>query len=121
MEGMCLKMGLSEETLIINFLINALRRKNQLKKTLIEYQFPNTNQENVKPDLLVYIVNNSDPLCYIIFEYKKRTVTDDIGEIQNQYLKYCHVNQNCFDPLVIPCPSNSLPMVFLHSLNLRLL
>lgn len=103
-----------EETKLTNFLLNALRRKNQLRKALIEYKFMNSNSDNVKPDLLVYLIDNSTPYCYIIFEFKQRTVLDT-PRIRDQYEKYSHVNPNCFDSLIIPVPNLDLP-VFINSI-----
>ena len=108
------KISRSEETILTNFLINALRRGNQLKRVIIEYIFKNTHSENVKPDLLVYLIDNSNPYCYIIFELKQRTVLD-IPIIRDQYERYSHVNPNCFNTLMIPVPSLFLP-VFINSI-----
>ncbi len=107
-------MPRSEETRLTNFLLNALRRRNQLRKAVIEYNLKNSNSDNIKPDLLVYLIDDSNPHCYILFELKQRTVLD-IPRIQNQYEKYTHVNSNCFDPLILPVPDLNLP-VFINSI-----
>lgn len=107
-------MGRSEVTILSNFLINALKRGNQLRKALIEYQIPNSNGENVKPDLFVYLIDESNPLTYILFEYKQRTVLD-IPRIENQYNKYCFVDPSCLNSLVIPVPDKSLP-IFINTI-----
>ena len=107
-------MTRSEETKLTNFLLNALRRREQLRKALIEFQFKNINSENVKPDLLVYLLDNSNPYCYILFEFKQRTVLD-IERIRDQYAKYIQVNPTCFDSLIIPVPNIDLP-VFITSI-----
>lgn len=107
-------MSRSEETKLTNFLLNALRRKNQLRKAIIEYNFNNSKSESVKPDLLVYLVDDSNPYCYNLFEFKKRTVLD-IPKIRDQYEKYTNVNPTCFDSLILPVPDLNLP-IFINSI-----
>ncbi|MHA1857797.1 MAG: hypothetical protein ACTSW5_13780, partial [Promethearchaeota archaeon] len=84
-------MAISEETKLSNFLINVLRRKQYLKKALIEFTFINSERNSIKPDLFVYLVEDSNPRNYILFEYKKREIIDaeKIEEIKLQYEKYC--------------------------------
>jgi len=107
-------MSRSEETKLTNFLLNALRRRNQLRKAIIEYNFNNSNAVNIKPDLLVYLVDDSNPYCYILFEFKKRTVLD-LPKIRDQYEKYTHVNPSCFDSIILPVPNLKLP-IFINSI-----
>ncbi len=95
-------MGLSEETKLMNFVINALKRGNQLKKALIEYNLQNVDGKDIKPDIFLYLVENDKPLCYLLFEIKKRTVLD-IEKIRDQYNKYEIVRSKLFGFKNHPC------------------
>lgn len=91
-----------EETRLTNYLINILRHTKRLRKVAIEYKFLNNTQSEVKPDILIYLIDNhNNPRNYSIFEIKHKT-SDLLDSIHKQYSKYMDVKSNNFDPTILP-------------------
>lgn len=110
------KMGISQETRIINFLISSLKKHGYLERGIIEYKIPLPSGNSTRPDFLAYLINPKKPnqKNYLAFEIKLRSLnskdgsiktslgTDDICRIKDQYARLSSLTPNSFDQIVIP-------------------
>jgi len=110
-------MTISEETRLLNFIVNILIDHNLLKYGVVEYKIHIPNFGTVNPDFFAYLISNKnifDLNCYIIFEFKKRTVArnSDFIKLQNQYSGFNKIRSSHLDSSKIPVIS-SIP-IFLN-------
>ncbi|MHA1652111.1 MAG: hypothetical protein ACTSYB_18165 [Candidatus Helarchaeota archaeon] len=77
-------MTISEETRLINFIVNVLMKHELLKKAIIEYNIDISGFKNAKPDLFLYLFQDSTFNNYQLIEIKQRTSSskEDINRIR---------------------------------------
>jgi len=98
------RMPVSEETKLLNLIVNILKNENLLKKAIIEYKIDLKNGSTINPDFFAYLIRESVFNNYLLSEFKQRTVTgtDDINRIKSQYNGYCNIDYNNLDSTIIP-------------------
>ena len=98
----CQKITISEETKLINFVVNVLKKEKILKKAIIEYQINISSEIECQPDFFAYLINEPDFNNYILLEFKQRRTLDDLENIKKQFNRYLMVNQAHLDSSKIP-------------------
>jgi len=106
-----IKVVISEETIILNFIINALINKQIKIKGVIEYKITIPSVGISNPDFFFYLNSKSLNIdTYMLIECKQRKTTSnkDIAHIKNQCDSFLKISHNHLDSQKIPVIKSAL-------------